>query len=145
MTEVTDFDEIGAALYGVIALISRRVRHLQAPGDLTLPERVALARLSRGGPTSAADLARSEHISPQAVGVTLNSLETRGLVKRDTDPADGRRVLVSLTDAGAELVVYKSDARSLQFAKALASEFTATELHALATAVPLLARLGDRI
>ncbi|BBX87210.1 hypothetical protein MAUB_50830 [Mycolicibacterium aubagnense] len=103
------------------------------------------SRLDRGGPASAAELARVEQISPQAMRVTLGDLESRGLVQRQPDPNDGRRVVMSLTASGVELVRHKRDARARLFAKILAEEFTDTELRVLARAAPLIERLGDRI
>ena len=35
---------------------------------------------------------------------TVNVLEAAGYVRRVDDPADGRRVIVEITEAGAELV-----------------------------------------
>ncbi len=145
MAPSADLDELGTVLYSAIALIARRVKQLQTPGELTVPERVALARLDRGGPASAAELARIEQISPQAMGVTLGTLESRGLVQRQSDPNDGRRVVMSLSAAGVELLRHKRDARARHFAKVLAEEFTAAELRTLAQAAPLIERLGDHV
>jgi|SRR5690349_13577410 len=145
MVESPTTEHVAAALFGGIALITRRVRQLQAPGALTLPERAALERLDRGGPTSAADLARIEQISPQAMGVTLGALESRGLVQRRPDPRDARRQIMSLTTAGSEILQHKRDARVRHFAEILSREFSAEELQTLASAVPLIERLGEHI
>lgn len=135
-------DALAAVIYQAVSLISRRAKHLQAAGELTLPERVALARLDRGGPASAAELSRVEQISPQAMRVTLASLESQGLVRRESDPNDGRRQVVSLTPAGAQVVHGGRDARARRFADVLAEEFSAAELRTLARAAPLIERLG---
>jgi DNA-binding MarR family transcriptional regulator len=45
-------------------------------------------------------LARAEQISVQSMGATLGPLEARGLIKRQSDPADGRRAVMSVTEAG---------------------------------------------
>jgi DNA-binding MarR family transcriptional regulator len=145
MAQRPDADEVAAALSRGIALLVRRVKQLQAPGELTLPELSALDRLDRGGPASAAELARAAQITPQAMGGTLGTLESRGLVQREPDPGDGRRVVMSVTASGVEMVRHKRDARSRQIAKVLAEEFTAAELRALAQAAPLIERLSDRI
>ncbi|TGD84928.1 MarR family transcriptional regulator [Mycolicibacterium sp. CH28] len=145
MAQSPDVNELGAQLYRDIALIVRRIKRLQVPGQLTLPERAALSRLDRGGPASAAELARVEQISPQAMRVTLAALETQGLVQRQPDPSDGRRIVMSLTSSGVKLVRHKRDARTRLFAQVLAEEFTDDELRALAQAAPLLGRLGDRL
>ncbi|MEZ0367220.1 MarR family winged helix-turn-helix transcriptional regulator [Mycobacterium sp. pUA109] len=145
MAEEPDIDALAAALYQGVALVLRRTKRLQAADEVTLPERAALARLDRGGPATAADLARIEQISPQAVRVTLAALESRGLVRREDDPDDGRRQVMSLTPSGVDYVRHARAARAQRFAKVLAEEFTAAELRTLAAAAPLIERLGDHI
>jgi DNA-binding MarR family transcriptional regulator len=57
-----------------------------------VPETSALARLDRNGAATSSELARVEQISPQSMGATMSALEARGLVARDPDARDGRRV-----------------------------------------------------
>ena len=59
-----------------------------------------LTRLHKEGPSSASVLACAEAVSHQAIGAILAVLETRGFIQRSPDPTDGRRQLISLTDAG---------------------------------------------
>lgn len=140
-----DVDEVARALYASVGLFLRRFRQVPTGDGLSLPERSALARLDRGGPTTAADLARAEQISPQAMGATLGALATRGLVRRDPDLADGRRAIVSVTEAGVELLRHKRDVRAQQLAKLLAGAFTPEEVAVLREAAPLIERLGERL
>ncbi|MER7990807.1 MarR family transcriptional regulator [Streptomyces noursei] len=145
MTRSSDVDDLAGALYGSIGLLARRLRQIQAPGELSLPERAALARLDRGGPATAAELARAEQITSQAMGTTLGVLEARGLVDRRRDPHDGRRIIMSLTDTGVEVLRHKRDARAQQLATALGERFTDAELATLRAAAPLIERLGDSL
>jgi DNA-binding MarR family transcriptional regulator len=145
MVQSPNIDELAADLRHGIALISRRLMQTPAPGALTLPERAALSRLDRSGPASSAELARAEQITPQAMGMTLLALESRGFVERRKDPDDGRRIIMSLTPSGGEILRHKRDERIRQIAKILTEEFTAAELKALAAAAPLIKRLGDNI
>ncbi|GAA1984431.1 MarR family winged helix-turn-helix transcriptional regulator [Catenulispora subtropica] len=138
-------DDISTSLFGAISLMVRRMRQSPAPGELTLPERSALGRLDRGGPATAAELARIEQISPQAMGITLGVLEDKGLVERRRDEADRRRSVTSLTDAGREMLRLKRSARARLIADALADGFTAEELRTLAEAAPLIQRLAEKI
>jgi DNA-binding MarR family transcriptional regulator len=79
------------------------------------------------------------------MGATLRGLQARGLVERSTDPQDGRRVLLALTDTGRQALADKRGARTEQVARALADSFTPQELEQLAAAAPLLDRLAQRI
>jgi DNA-binding MarR family transcriptional regulator len=124
----------------------QRLRQTQAvDGDLTSSETSALARLDRTGPTSSTELARLERISPQSMGATVASLEERGLVGRQPDPADGRRAILSLTVQGQELLGRRRSARSELLSHTLANNFTQAELEQLSVAAPLIERLAENI
>jgi|SRR5690242_6845575 DNA-binding MarR family transcriptional regulator len=140
-----DLHEIAAALRVSIALLLRRLRQVRPDDELTLPESSALARLDRTGPATPGALAKVEQISPQSMGATLAALEARRLIERRPDPADGRRVVLSVTEAGLELLRNKRGARTEQLAQALSAGFTAAELRQLAAAAPLLERLAQSI
>ena len=145
MMREPDVSDVAGALRVSIGLLFRRMRQVRVEGELTLPESSALTRLDRGGPATASALARLEQISPQSVGATLGALEAKGLVERRADPGDGRRVVLSVTEAGRSLLRDKRNARTEQLAKALSTGFTPAELQTLAAASPLLERLAQNI
>jgi DNA-binding MarR family transcriptional regulator len=137
-------EDVARALLLCVGLLRRRLRQVPGAGALTFPETAALGRLARGGSAAAADLARQEQISPQSMGATLNELEARGLVKRQADPSDGRRILLSISAAGRREFNRRRNARVEQLAKGLAG-FTESELAQLAVAAPLIERLAYRL
>ncbi len=137
--------EVAGALRVSIGLLLRRLRQTRTDGELTLPESSALTRLDRGGPATASALARLEQISPQSMGATLGALEAKGLIERRPDPGDGRRAMLSVTDAGSRLLRDKRNARTERLAKALSAGFTPAEIQLLASASPLLERLAESI
>ena len=145
MSQEPDVADVAGALRASIGLLLRRLRQVQAEGELTLPESAALTRLDRGGPSTASALARLEQISPQSMGATLGALEARGLVERRPDPQDGRRVVLSVTDSGRQVLQDKRNARTERLAKALSAGFTPSELRQLEAAAPLLERLAQSI
>ncbi|HVB76972.1 MAG TPA: MarR family transcriptional regulator [Candidatus Nitrosotalea sp.] len=118
---------------------------MPAAGDLTWAESAALSRLDRDGPATSAVLARAEQISPQSMGATVVALERRGLVDRRPDHQDGRRVVISITEAGLRARRARHEARTEQLAGVLRAEFTPLELQQLAACAPLLERLAHRI
>jgi DNA-binding MarR family transcriptional regulator len=138
-----DIEQVAAALHVSIGLLRRRLRQAPVPGDLTLPETSALARLERGGPTTVTELARREQISPQSMGATLGALESRGLVWRRPDPGDGRQTLLSISDPGLQALRNRRDARTEQLARALSTGFSRSELKQLKAAAPLIERLAQ--
>jgi DNA-binding MarR family transcriptional regulator len=137
-----DLNAIAETLRESIGLLLRRLRQMPALGELTLPESAALTRLDRGGPTTASALARLERISPQSIGATLAALEARGLVERHSDPNDGRRVVLSVTEAGHKTMRNRRNARTEHLARALSTGFSRAELDLLTAAAPLLERLA---
>lgn len=140
-----DVDELAGALRVAVGTVARRLRHLDIGEELTLPETSALSRLDRGGPATSSDLARLERISPQSMGATVAALLERGLIARERDPQDGRRILLSVTEAGRELVRARRGARTQLIARALRDRFTPAELAQVRAVLPLLERLADKI
>ncbi|HEY1915399.1 MAG TPA: MarR family transcriptional regulator [Streptosporangiaceae bacterium] len=145
MSQELDVRDVAGALRVSVGLLLRRLRQVHAEGELTMPETAALTRLDRGGPSTASALARQEQISPQSMGATLGGLEARALIERRADPADGRRAVISLTEAGLKVLRSLRDAKTSKLADALAVEFTPAELGVLAQAAPLIERLAQSI
>jgi DNA-binding MarR family transcriptional regulator len=135
---------LGSDLRVVLGRVVRRLRQGHKPGELTLSEASVLSRLDRDGPATPGVLAEQERVQPQAMGVTLAALERRELISRAGDPADGRRVVLSLTGAGRRLL---SDRRSLngQRITGALEGFSPAERRLLADAIPLLDRLADQL
>ncbi|QGW26291.1 MULTISPECIES: MarR family winged helix-turn-helix transcriptional regulator [unclassified Dietzia] len=100
-----------------------------------------LARLDRLGALTATDLAAHERISHQAVAGAVRELEAMGLVSRNPDPSDGRRVLVSLTGSGRTRLVAERSAGQEWLIRAVTDELSESDRATLAAAVPLLVRL----
>jgi DNA-binding MarR family transcriptional regulator len=145
MSEELDVEEVAGAIRASTGMLLRRLRQVRVEGELSMPENSALARLERCGPATSSELARMEQISAQSMGATLGALEARGLVQRQADPQDGRRALLSVTDAGRQRLRDKRNVRTQQLARAMRTGFTPGELHVLMDAAPLLERLAQSI
>ncbi len=142
---VRDVTDVAAAVRVAVGMLVRKLRQIPSEGELTLAETSALSRLDRGGPATSSDMAKQDRISPQSMGATLAVLEQRGLVSRDRDPADGRRIVLSITGAGRQVVNDRRSARTARIATALRGGFTPAELDQLMTAAPLLERLAEKL
>lgn len=126
-------------------MLVRKVKQTRHADELSIPESSALSRLDRRGPASSSELARLDGISPQSMGTTIAALEQRGLVAREKDPEDGRRIVLSITEAGRQVVRDRRGARTGLIARALSDGFTAAELEQLKAAAPLLERLAEKL
>jgi DNA-binding MarR family transcriptional regulator len=140
-----DASQVASDLHVTIGRLVRRLRQGHVPGDLTLAEASVLSRLDLRGPATPTELALEERVRPQAMSTTLAALEGRGLVARAGDPRDGRRVLMSATDAGRQLLVDRRGVKSARMARALASGFTAAERQQISDVTPLIERLAGML
>ena len=137
---------VAEALTASLSVLARRVHQVQPGGGLSMPERNALSCLDRLGPTTTAVLAREVQITAQAMGMTIKALRTRGLIERHADAEDGRRVVLTMTEAGSQALKDKRNARTELMARALTSgAFTPAELKQLAVTAPLLERLTQAL
>ncbi len=121
--------------------LARRLRAERGDHGLTLTQLACLATLHRHGSMTPSDLAAHEKVQPPSMTRTVNGLAERGLVQRTPDPNDGRQVVVSLTDAGAELLATDRAQREQWLAQRLA-DLSADERGTLARAAVILDRLA---
>jgi DNA-binding MarR family transcriptional regulator len=130
-----------------VGRLARRIRQLytNASGDdLSFTELAVLSRLDREGPHTSAQLAGLERITAQAIGTVLGELHRRGLVARGPDPADGRRVITTVTDAGRAALDNREQVITERLATAVDS-LTPDERERLAGALPVLILLAERL
>ncbi|WP_194909074.1 MarR family winged helix-turn-helix transcriptional regulator [Catenulispora rubra] len=140
-----DAQELAAELQLVVGRTARSLRQAHAVGYVALSELSVLSRLEREGPDSPSSLAEAERVRPQAMAVTLATLEERGLVSRRQHPGDGRRVVIAVTDAGRTLLVDRRSESVRRIAAVLETEFTPAERDAMLAVLPLLNRLAERL
>ena len=84
----------------VFGRLRRRLRDVEVRNDLTPSQTAVLTRLWKEGASSASTLAGAERVRPQSMATIVAALDQRGLIERTPDPEDGRRQVLSLTEAG---------------------------------------------
>lgn len=87
----------------MVARLARHVEVALATVDLTLPQYRVLIHLGEGR-EAASGLADKLAVSRPSVTGVVDGLVARGLVRREHDAADRRRVGHELTDAGRQLL-----------------------------------------
>lgn len=127
----------------VFGRLRRRLREVAGLGDLTPSQTSVLSRLGRGVPASASDLATLERVRPQSMAATLAAIQEHGLIQRQPDPADGRRQLISLTEAGREAIAGSRREREEWLARTLTDHYSEDERQTIIEALRLLDRLVD--
>lgn len=142
VSDEQDFEGVAALLDGMAVLA---VRHL-ATREISFTTASTLSRLARNGPQRLTRLAAEEGVAQPSMTQLVQRLVKQGLVARVGDPEDGRVVLVSITDAGREVLRGRREARVARLA-ALLDTLPAEDRQALAEAArigaPALGRLTE--
>jgi DNA-binding MarR family transcriptional regulator len=140
MTRVND-SAVGDFAQAIGSLV-RRIRAASSAHDLSWTESSAMARLSKGGPATTAELARLEGVKPQSMGSIVAALEEKGFVERKPHPTDGRQVNVQLTVKGEAVRRSAKDARRTWLAQAIA-QLNEEERKLLFAAGEIISRLVE--
>ncbi|MEU5262849.1 MarR family transcriptional regulator [Amycolatopsis sp. NPDC021455] len=127
----------------VVGQLHRRLRQVDNAGILTPSQSAVLNRLYREGPATQGELAAAEHVRQQSMAATLGVLDELGYLARTPDPADRRRVVISLSADGTDTVRGIQRHRDEWLAQALADELSPAELDAVTRALPLLQRVAQ--
>jgi DNA-binding MarR family transcriptional regulator len=138
-TTTTDAAPLAGELRVVLGRLMRRLR---AEHGVSLAQGAVLGRLDREGTQSVSDLAGKERMRPQSMAQTVADLEGEGLVRRNPDPDDRRRALISLTSAGSELIAATRQRREGWLVRAI-EELPDEDRETVERAVVLLGHLAD--
>lgn len=91
------------ALYGAANRVTRLYRPLLDALGLTYPQYLAMLVLWEASPRTVGALGEALDLESSTLTPLLKRLEAQGLIARARDPEDERRVIVTLTPAGAAL------------------------------------------
>jgi DNA-binding MarR family transcriptional regulator len=128
------------ALLSAHAVLMKQFAAEDVWADVSMREYDVLYTLSKcPGPVRISELNRHVLLSQPALSRMVDRLADRGFLERQTDPADGRGVRLSLTDAGRAMQrqVGRQHARSV--ARALTAALDPGELSELETICQKLA------
>ena len=128
----------------VFSRLRRRLRDVAVGQDLTPSQTAVLTRLWKEGASSASALAGAERVRPQSMATILAALAQRGLIERTPDPEDGRRQVVSLTEAGRERAESARQVREEWLARAMQERDSERERRIILDAFSLLERLTEQ-
>ena len=134
--------EVAATLAVGLDRIIRLYRSLTPPGELSLTAVATLASIEGLGPQRLTTLAAREGVTQPAMTQLISRLEDAGQVRRESDPDDGRVVLVAITDEGRATLAHRRDSRAARLAAILA-QLSPEHLAALSAAQPALEALAS--
>ncbi|MET7572866.1 MarR family transcriptional regulator [Streptomyces sp. NPDC005492] len=128
----------------VLSRLRRRIREVATDEDLTPSQESALTLVGKHGAATASALASAEGVRPQSMAATLAALDQHGLIRRNPDPEDGRRQLVTLTEAGRERIEDNRQVREEWLARAFEDRYTERERRTILDALTLMERLSEQ-
>ncbi|WP_072489117.1 MarR family transcriptional regulator [Streptomyces atratus] len=95
--------------------VRARLEELLKPAGVTALQYTALTVLDRHDGISAAQLARDSFVTAQSMADMVRALESRGLIRREPNPANRRERLILLAAPGRRLLSeYAEPARRLE-------------------------------
>lgn len=125
----------------VVGRLRRRLREQAGDDDLTPSQSAVLSRLDAQGAASISDLAAAERMRHQSMAATVAALALRGLIEQRPDPDDGRRQVLTLSDAGRELLQGTRRVRQEWLARTLHERCTEEQRQAIIEALGVLDRV----
>ena len=120
----------------------RTVNGLPELSELSDTQLGALATLEHHGAMTPGELADHEKVQPPSMTRVIAVLEQRSLVMRSAHATDKRQVMLSVTDAGRDLVHQSRRLRDAWLARRL-RELTPQERAKLRAAAPILEKLSQ--
>ncbi|MFG2914109.1 MarR family winged helix-turn-helix transcriptional regulator [Kitasatospora sp. NPDC048298] len=125
------------------AALGGLVRSLRDGDELPQNQAGVLGLLVRDGRTcTVAELAALQRVRHQSMARTVALMTEAGLVTQQPHPTDGRKLLVTATEAGRSALLDQRARREHRIATAIEARLTPEEQHRLRAAVDLLRRLG---
>lgn len=91
-------------MHRMINQIDRRTAHIAAEHDLTLSQFGVLEALYHVGDLTVGEVKQKILSSDGTIPVVVKNLEKRGLLYRKQDPKDKRKSILSLTEAGQDVI-----------------------------------------
>ena len=140
--ELTTDPGLAQALRASVMRLGRRLRQVRADSlDLQSNQLSVMAALLNEGDMLMGALAARERMQPPSMTRIVNGLEERGYVARRPDPSDRRQCLVTVTDAGQEIILANRQRRD-EWLTVRIAELEPAERAVLQQAVAILDRVN---
>ena len=140
--ELTTDPGLAHALRASVMRLGRRLRQVRADSlDLQSNQLSVMAALLNEGDMLMGALAARERMQPPSMTRIVNGLEERGFVARRPDPSDRRQCLVTVTEAGREIILANRQRRD-EWLTVRIAELEPAERAVLRQAVAILDRVN---
>jgi DNA-binding MarR family transcriptional regulator len=135
-------DEVLISLRRILRATSIHSRKLGRSVGLTGPQLLLLHTLEDRGTATASELARAISLSQATITLLVADLEQRGLLLRERSEVDRRRIDISVTDAGKQVMREAPQPLQESFARRFAA-LPDWEQHQLVAALERVAAMMD--
>jgi len=128
----------------VVTRLIKKLRKESITGQqLSLTERSTLGLLLQHGELLPSELAAMEKITNQSMSQILSHLLEEGLIIRTDSETDKRKVIISLTEKGEQLILKMRIEKDEWLAEAINASCTAEEQEILKQAIGPLTKIVD--
>lgn len=117
-------DDCAHEVLDVVPLVMRTIRaemRSHRSADLSVPQFRVLVFLSHSDGASLSDVATHLGLTPPTTSVMIDGLVSRGLVAREADPGDRRRITLGLTPTGQATMASAQEITRTRLAERLAA------------------------
>lgn len=136
--------QLASSLRNTITRLTKKLRKQSSTGErLSLTERSTIAMLDQHKQLLPSELAAMEHITTQSMSQVLNNLHGLGLIIRTASETDKRKVIITLSPLGQELLYQVRNEREEWLNKAIKEICTPEEQAILQQAIGPLTKLVD--
>ena len=122
--------------------LARRLRQEKAENELGSGQFSALGVLHLHGPLTLTELSEFERVTPPSMTRTVKCLVDAGLVTRTDSALDGRKIVLSTTDAGAEMMTETRKRRDAWLVQRV-TQLSPEQHRVLADATIIMKELAD--
>lgn len=128
----------------VLARLVKKLRKKAVSGEhLSLTERSTMVQLQHNGPMLPSELAANEHITNQSMSQILAHLLELDYISRAPSDKDGRKVFITITEKGANILEQVRSERDEWLLRAIAETCSAEEQETIKRAIIPLTKLID--
>ncbi|AHD22851.1 MULTISPECIES: Rv0880 family HTH-type transcriptional regulator [Rhodococcus] len=110
---ISDTRALAGDLSLAVVRLTRHLRGRRTDSRVSLTQISAMATLAQEGAMTPGALAARERVQPPSMTRVIASLHELGLVERTPHPTDGRQIIVTLSEAGRELLADEAQAREV--------------------------------
>lgn len=104
MSKPPSREEVARRVHSAALHLMRYVRAQDIALGVPPAQLSALSVIVFGGKTSLSELAKAEQVRPPTMSRIIDALVRDGLVKRETDEADRRSIIITATEKGTRIM-----------------------------------------